>query len=229
MYANFATAYDRAITLFSPDGRLFQVEYAREAVKKGTTSVGVVFDGGVLLAGDRKITSTLVVPKSSDKVFKISKTIGAVASGLVADARRLIDIARDQAQAHKRIYGEEITVLQLARHLSDLMQAHTQYGGVRPFGTSLLIGGRDSTGFKLFETDPSGIITEYKAAAIGSGREDAESILEKEYTPELTLQDAKELAFKALSAASDEFKKEFVEIGYIESDGEFKILDGDTN
>ena len=117
--------YDRALTVFSPDGRLFQIEYAREAVKRGTTSVGIISKEGVVFAVDKKIKSKLIVPSSIEKIFKIDDHIATASSGLVADARRLIDIARNQAQVNKLQYHEPITVTGLAKYLGDLEQMYT--------------------------------------------------------------------------------------------------------
>ena len=143
--------YDRAITVFSPDGRLFQVEYAREAVKRGTTSLGVKSQEGVVLVVDKRTTSRLVESKSIEKIFQIDDHIGAATSGLVADARALVDRARVEAQINKISYNEPIRVDALAKKICDLKQLYTQNGGVRPFGSALIIGGVNKKGCKLFE------------------------------------------------------------------------------
>ncbi len=139
-------AYDRAITVFSPDGRLFQVEYAREAVKRGTTTVGLKFKDGVVLIVDKRIASRLMEPKSIEKIFKIDHHIGCATSGLVADARILVDQARVIAQVNKITYDEEMSVEELVKRICDYKQNYTQYGGVRPFGTALLVAGVDEPG-----------------------------------------------------------------------------------
>ena len=142
--------YDRAITVFSPDGRLFQVEYAREAVKRGTTSIGVKCPDGIVLAVDKRTTSTLVESSSIEKLFKIDEHIGAATSGLVADARALVERARVEAQINKITYSEPIRVDSLAKKLCDMLQLYTQNGGVRPFGSALIIGGIYNDKCKLF-------------------------------------------------------------------------------
>ena len=136
-------AYDRGITVFSPDGRLFQVEYAREAVKKGTTTIGLKFKGGVILIVDKRVSSRLVEPDSIEKIYNIDEYIGCATSGLVADARILVDQARKDAQTHKMTYNENIAVEMLVKKICDFKQNYTQYGGVRPFGTALLMAGTD--------------------------------------------------------------------------------------
>lgn len=131
--------YDRAITVFSPDGRLFQVEYAREAVKRGTTSIGIKCSEGIVLAVDKRTTSNLVEATSIEKIFKIDEHIGAATSGLVADARALVERARVEAQINKITYSEPIRVDSLSKKLCDMLQMYTQNGGVRPFGSALII------------------------------------------------------------------------------------------
>ena len=180
--------YDRALTVFSPDGRLFQIEYAREAVKRGTTSVGIISKEGVVFAVDKKIKSKLIVPSSIEKIFKIDDHIATASSGLVADARRLIDIARNQAQVNKLQYHEPITVTGLAKYLGDLEQMYTQSGGVRPFGISLIIGGVSDGECRIYETDPSGALVEYKATAIGLGRDKTLNLFEDKYEDDLTIE-----------------------------------------
>jgi len=197
--------YDRAITVFSPDGRLFQVEYAREAVKRGTTAVGVKAVDGVALLVDKRVTS------------KIDDHIGAATSGLVADARALIDRARVEAQINVVTYDEPIGVEILAKKICDFKQSYTQYGGVRPFGTALLIAGVDDNRARLFETDPSGALLEYKATGIGSGRTETMEVFEKKYTDDIKLEDAIILGLEALhSTAEGVFNSSTIEVGVIE-------------
>ncbi|NOZ58983.1 MAG: archaeal proteasome endopeptidase complex subunit alpha [Euryarchaeota archaeon] len=194
--------YDRAITVFSPDGRLFQVEYAREAVKRGTTSLGIRYSDGVLLAVDKRITSKLVEARSIEKIFQIDDNIGAATSGLVADARVLVDRARVECQVHRITYGEPIDVELLAKKICDFKQLYTQHGGVRPFGIALLIAGVNEVP-RLFETDPSGALIEYKATAIGAGRSTAMEIFENEYRDDLTMDEAIDLALKIMNEVTD--------------------------
>ena len=206
--------YDRAITVFSPDGRLFQVEYAREAVKRGTTSIGVKSSEG-------RTTSKLVEASSIEKIFKIDEHIGAATSGLVADARALVERARVEAQINKITYSEPIRVTSLSKKLCDMLQLYTQNGGVRPFGSALIIGGIYNGKCKLFETDPSGALIEYKATAIGSGRNAAMDIFEEKYEDSLTLEGAIELALTAINEATDhETTSNNVEIAVIKIDDE---------
>ncbi|MEM2387949.1 MAG: archaeal proteasome endopeptidase complex subunit alpha [Candidatus Thermoplasmatota archaeon] len=219
-------AYDRAITVFSPDGRLFQVEYAREAVKRGTTTVGIKFKKGVALIVDKRITSRLIEPASIEKIFKIDEHIGCATSGLVADARALVERARIEAQINRLTYDKPIQVKTLTRKICDFKQTYTQYGGVRPFGTALLIGGIDESGAHLFATDPSGAMVEYKATAEGEGRDAAIEYFEKNYKENLSLEEAIEMGIEAMRISKEDKKldKEAIEIGVVEEGKEFRIL-----
>jgi proteasome alpha subunit len=211
-------AYDRAITVFSPDGRLFQVEYAREAVKRGTTAVGVRCKTGVVLLVDKRVSSKLVVPASIEKIFAIDSHVGCATSGLVADARALVDRARVEAQLNRVTYDEAIPVDVLVKKICDYKQSYTQYGGGRPFGTALLVAGVDSSGPHLYETDPSGALIEYKASAVGSGRPQALELLEKEYKEGLTSDGAIALGLKALHSATEgKFNPDALEIAIVEA------------
>jgi len=219
-------AYDRAITVFSPDGRLFQVEYAREAVKRGTTTIGLKFKDGVTLIIDKRVSSRLIEPFSIEKIFVIDDHVGCATSGLVADARVLVDRARVEAQINKITYDETIPVDMLVKKICDFKQNFTQYGGVRPFGTSLLIAGIDSSGTHLFETDPSGALMAYKAGSIGSGRNEAMAVFDEKYKDDMRRDDAVLLGLEALSKATEgEMTDVSVEIGLIEKGANFRKLD----
>ncbi|RLF29670.1 MAG: proteasome endopeptidase complex, archaeal, alpha subunit [Thermoplasmata archaeon] len=218
-------AYDRAITVFSPDGRLFQVEYAREAVKRGTTTVGLKFRDGAVLIVDKRITSRLVEPGSIEKIFQIDDHIGCATSGLVADARVLVDRARIDAQINEITYNEKIQVKTLVKRICDFKQTYTQYGGVRPFGTALLIAGVDETGARLFATDPSGAFMEYKASSEGAGRTGAMAFFEKYYKEHLSMDEAIDLGIKALHKGTEgKLRSDAIEIGVVTKDKKFSIL-----
>jgi proteasome alpha subunit len=218
-------AYDRAITVFSPDGRLFQVEYAREAVKRGTTTVGVKYKSGVVLIVDKRVTSHLIEPGSIEKIFEIDQHIGCATSGLVADARALIDRARIDAQINEITYNEKIQVKTLVKRICDFKQTYTQYGGVRPFGTALLVAGVDEMGPQLFSTDPSGALMEYKASSEGSGRNGAMNYFETNYKDGLSKDEAVDLGIKALHKGTEgKLNPDATEIGIVDKDQPFQIL-----
>ena len=222
-------AYDRAITVFSPDGRLFQVEYAREAVKRGTTTVGLKFKDGVALIVDKRIASRLMEPKSIEKIFQIDGHIGCATSGLVADARVLVDQARVTAQVNRITYDEDISVEMLVKKICDYKQNFTQYGGARPFGTALLIAGVDDQGIHLFETDPSGALVSYKAGAIGAGRNVVMDFFEENYEEVMEQDDAIVLGLRALKKATEEEKlnSKSVEVGVVSEGKRFRRLGDD--
>ncbi len=218
-------AYDRAITVFSPDGRLFQVEYARSAVKRGSTTVGIKFKDGVVLIADKRIKSRLVEKEGIKKIYVIDEHIGCATSGLVADARVLVDYGRLIAQIERVTYGERIAVKQLVKRICDFKQQYTQYGGVRPFGASLLIAGIDDMGIYLMETEPSGAAIAYKAVAIGTGREVVMELFEKKYREDMNLEDALMLGLEGIDAVSeDEIDKLTLEMGYIKKGENFKKM-----
>jgi proteasome alpha subunit len=196
-------AYDRGITIFSPDGRLYQVEYAREAVKRGTASVGVRTAGGVVLAVDKRIRSPLMERTSVEKIHKADDHIGIASAGHVADARQLIDFARRQAQINQLRYGEPIGVETLTKSVTDHIQQYTQVGGARPFGVALIIGGVEDGQPRLYETDPSGTPYEWKALAVGADRGEIEDYLEEHYDEEMDLDGGVGLALSALASANE--------------------------
>jgi len=221
-------AYDRAITVFSPDGRLFQVEYAREAVKRGTTAVGVKFKDGAVLAIDKRIASKLVDAASIEKIFQIDEHIGCATSGLVADARVLVDRARIEAQINRLYYDEKISVESLVKRICDFKQTYTQYGGVRPFGTALLVAGVDDVDIHLFETDPSGALMAYRAGAIGEGRNNALTLFESKYKDGMDMDNAVTLSVEALSQSTEEeLTSKTVEVGVVKRDENFRKLPPD--
>ncbi len=209
--------YDQSITMFSPDGRLLQVEYAREAVKRGSTVVGIQYGDGVVLVADKRIKRKIIVPESVEKLFQVDEHIAAGASGMVADTRILVDRLRVNAQTNRTTYNEAIDVWTLAKGICDLKQGYTQYGGVRPFGVSLLIAGVD-TKARLYETDPSGALIGYKATAIGEGRRAAMEFLEEKYSDGMNKDEAIELALRAVHKATEaELTEETMDISMIDA------------
>ena len=197
-------AYDRGITIFSPDGRLYQVEYAREAVKRGTASIGVRTEGGVVLAVDKRIRSPLMERDSVEKLHKADDHVGIASAGHVADARQLIDFARRQAQVDQLRYGQPVGVETLTKTVTDHIQQYTQVGGARPFGVALIVGGIEDGEPRLYETDPSGTPYEWQALAVGADRGEIEDYLEANYEAELSLDEGVGLALSALASVNDD-------------------------
>jgi len=219
-------AYDRGITIFSPDGRLYQVEYAREAVKRGTASVGVRTAGGVVLAADKRSRSPLMEPTSVEKIHKADDHVGIASAGHVADARQLIDFARRQTQVNRLRYGEPIGIETLTKEVTDHIQQYTQVGGARPFGVALLIGGMEDGEPRLYETDPSGTPYEWKAVSIGADRGDLQEYLEENYTEEMDLDAGIDLALKAIASSNEDgLEPSGVDLGTVDAEsGEFREL-----
>jgi proteasome alpha subunit len=193
-------AYDRAITVFSPDGRLFQVEYAMELVNRGATIMGIQCPEGVVLGSEENI-EPLEEAEYSWKIFKVDKHVGAAIVGLSSDARILIDQARIYAQSNKLTYDEPIDVEVVTKRICDIQQMYTQHAGVRPFGVSLIFGGVDKTRSHVFGTHPSGTYRGYKATALGAGRETVLAILKDEYREDLSLEENTKLTVKCLVKA----------------------------
>ncbi|MHA1959370.1 MAG: archaeal proteasome endopeptidase complex subunit alpha [Candidatus Thorarchaeota archaeon] len=232
MFPTQSLGYDRAITVFSPEGRLYQVEYATEAVRHGPLAVGVKATDGVVVAGEKRTPHALVDISSLKKILLIDDHVGTAIAGLHADARKLIDQARVRAQINRLSYDEPIMIRSLVVDICDTKQLHTQYGGARPFGVSLLVAGIDDGGPQLYTTDPSGSFWGWKAAAIGKESDVVREFFGREYKPNLSLDGALKLALKGLLQARGEpgetdlsEKAKTVEIGTISTeDKSFKIL-----
>jgi len=225
MYPVQPSAYDRAITVFSPDGRLFQVEYAKEAVRRGATAIGLASTEGIVLIAHKTKQSKLVVSESLKKIFEVDDHMAIVASGLVADARRLIDVARVEAQRYRYTYNEPADIEYLAKHIADTMQLYTQFGGARPFGVSLVFGGVDAHP-KLFEAEPSGAIIGTKASVIGSGKTEVSEYLEKEYNESMSIDQLITLGFKAMKQVPEmKLKTDIFDVGVISTSAKkFELL-----
>jgi proteasome alpha subunit len=220
--------YDHGVSTFSPDGRLYQVEYARESVKRGTTTVGLKYKDGAVLIVDKRISNKLVITDSIEKMYQIDDHIGMTTSGLVADARQLVDKARVQCQINRMTFGSPISMITLIKKMCDYKQSFTQYGGARPFGTALLIAGVDDEGVHLFETDPSGAYQSYQAGAIGRGRTTVIDHFEKSWKKGMTQNAAIKLGLEALQESlEDSLNKDTVEISIVDANG-YNKLDRET-
>lgn len=221
--------YDRTSTMFSPDGRLLQVEYAKKTVRQGSTAIGIVCKDGVLLVTDRRVADKLIVSESVEKLFKVDDHIGAAVSGFISDGRVLIERARVKAQQYRVTYDEPIDVQELVKEISDVKQAFSQYGGARPFGVSILFAGIDESGIKLFATEPSGIFFQYRATAIGEGEVEITAFLNEEYRDGMSMDDGLKLAIKAFKKAlGKDFDINRMTGGYIDNN-ERKFTKYDMN
>jgi proteasome alpha subunit len=217
--------YDRASTMFSPDGRLLQVEYAKEAVKQGSMAVGAVCSDGVVLIADKRINDSLMVQSSVEKIFQVDKHIGATATGYVMDGRVLIERAQLIAQQHQVTYSTPIETKILVKEVSDIKQSYTQYGGARPFGVAIMFIGFDTEPY-LYVTEPTGIYFQFKATAVGDGAEEARAYLQKEYKDQMTMDEGIKLCVKALKKVlGKEFDSKRLDGAMIGNDKSFQNID----
>lgn len=226
MFQQAGRGYDMAITQFSPEGRLFQVEYAIEAVRRGTTAIACRNKNSVVFAVEKKSSELQETNLGSEKIFKIDNHIGVAIAGLTADARVLIDKARVQAQVNLLNYDEKVSVKDSTLNICEYKQSFTQNAGVRPFGVSFLIAGVDSNGPALYLTDPSGAMWGYKAFAIGSGASEVRTYLEEHYDEDINDEDLKLLPLKALKEQmGDNLNKNTCDVALIlKEDANYKIL-----
>lgn len=203
-----ARRYDSRTTIFSPEGRIHQIEYAFEAISHAGCCVGVLAKDGVVLAGEKRITSKLLdtqaVGVKQEKMYRLDDHIACAVAGITADANILVNTCRLSAQRYLITYQEPMPVDQLVRNLCDTKQGYTQYGGLRPFGVSLLYAGWDKQGgFQLYQSDPSGNYGGWKATSIGGNHQAATNVLQSDYKEELTLEEAVKLVIKVLSKTMD--------------------------
>ncbi|KAK7040185.1 proteasome component pup2 [Paramarasmius palmivorus] len=237
--------YDRGVNTFSPEGRLFQVEYAIEAIKLGSTTVGIRTDHGVVLAVEKRVQSPLLEASSIEKIMEIDSHLGCAMSGLTADARTMIDHARVTAQNHSFTYDEKIKVESVTQAVCDLAlrfgeSVHDEDAMMsRPFGVALLIAGIDELGPQFcltagsiptilldFHTDPSGTFVKYQAKAIGSGSEAAQAELQDKWYTQMTLQEAQILTLRVLKQVMEEkLDHHNVQLAQVTRDKGFEILD----
>jgi proteasome alpha subunit len=198
-----AAGYDRAITVFSPDGRLYQVEYAIETVRRGTLAIGIKSRDGVILAVEEKARK-LQISNVTQKIFQVDDHIGVAAAGYIPDARTQVDHARFFAQSNRLIYDEPVDVEGVAKNIADMAQQFTQYAGVRPFGVALILAGVDKNGANLYLTDPSGTYIGYDAVAIGAGSDQVTEFLEKGYKSDVSMEEAAALAIESIYLVSED-------------------------
>ena len=219
-------AYDRASTVFSPDGRLFQVEYALQAIQMGGTAVAVTYDTGIVFVAFRNLpVSSLAEAGSIEKSFAIDTGLGCVTAGLIADSRVLVEYLRVEAQRHRLTYGESAPFALLGHSLGTLLQQYTQFGGTRPFAVSLLLGGFTGTTPGLIELDPSGATIGWKAYAIGRNRRAVADYLEEKLPDRLVEDAAFKLAVQAVAEGSPTpFPPEALDVSFLEPESDLRRL-----
>ena len=217
--------YDQSTTTFSPEGRLHQVEYAIEAINNAGTCIALQSTDGIVLAAEKRVVSKLLAEsKTSEKTYKLDDNITCLVAGLTADANILIQKARIESQRYLYEYQESMPVEQVVKSVCNYMQAYTQYGGLRPFGVAFLIAGYDKThGFQIYQSDPSGNYSGWKATVIGQNNQAGKSILKSDYKEDLNVQKNIKLAIKILlktmdSATPSPERLEITTVG-LDSDG----------
>lgn len=212
-------AYDRAITIFSPEGRLYQVEYALELVKRGAPIVGVSSSEGVVLSANETPESRLEDPEYFKKIFQLDEHLGAAIAGLSSDARVLIGQARIYCQSNRLLYDEPVDIEVITRRIGDQAQVYTQHAGVRPFGVSMILAGVDETGSRVFSVDPTGSYKGFRATAVGRKSDEANKLLEERYKEGINLEDAISLAVDAVKIASEgEVTSKIVKVAIVQLD-----------
>ncbi|AFL67287.1 archaeal proteasome endopeptidase complex subunit alpha [Desulfurococcus amylolyticus] len=223
---SMAAAYDRAITIFSPDGRIYQVEYAFEAVRRGWTTIGIRTKSASIVAAEKRKITQLIDEKAIQKIFKIDDHIGASYAGMAGDGRILISYAINQALLHRFYYDEPAPVEYITKLVCDVKQAYTQHAGVRPFGVAMIFAGVDEKGTQLFMTEPSGRYLSYYATAIGEKSNNVIEFLEKNYKYDLDTSESLKLAIQALAGIVEGKPfEDYMEIGYVDVESRrFRIL-----
>ena len=209
--------YDMTPTMYSPDGRIYQVEYAIETVKRGTLAIGIKTKEGVIIAVEER-PRVLQVSDITQKIFQIDQHIGIAAAGYIPDARIQVENARFFSQGNKINYDESIEVETVAKYLADQSHQYTQYAGVRPYGVALIIAGVDQKGDSIYVTDPSGIYVSYAAVAIGSKSDEVTEFFEKEYKENINIENAIRLAITAINLKNKEKNIKDINMAIIKND-----------
>jgi proteasome alpha subunit len=218
--------YDRSATMFSPDGHILQVEYAEKAVRLGTASMGIICKEGVVILADKGIKDELIVPESAEKIYEIDEHIIASASGIISDARILINQVRVSAQQHRVTYDSPIDIESIIREISDIKQQYTQHPGVRPFGVAIMIAGKDIKGPKLYTSDITGNYFQYNATAIGENDDKIKEQLRQKYKKDITIEEAIKLGFSIFKdILKNNFDIQRFNVAYVENkEGKLKRL-----
>lgn len=222
------TAGDVKTNSFDQEGRLKQVEYAIESVKKSSPSIGIQYSNGILLATQRQLVSSLLKQnRLGEKIFRLSSNTYCSVSGLSSDANYLIEYARVQSENHRFMFNVNMPVRTLVERICDLKQAYTQRGGMRPFGAGIIFGGYDERdGFGLFSSDPAGNLSKWKAIAFGNNEGKINEYLGKNYKTGLSKNEAIKLAINSICENNDKEEKmdEKIEIILIEKGEDGNVI-----
>ncbi|MCK5320987.1 archaeal proteasome endopeptidase complex subunit alpha [Candidatus Pacearchaeota archaeon] len=217
--------YDRAATMFAPDGHILQVEYAEKTVRLGSASIGILGKDCVVIISDRRQKDSLIVENSANKIHEIDEHIIAVSAGITSDARILVEKARMVAQQHRVTYDSAPSTESVIRDIADVQQQFTQYGGARPFGTSMMFGGYNGEPV-LYTVDVTGNYLRYKANAIGEDDEKIKKLLREKYTNDLSSKDAIKLGLSIFKEVQgDEFNVDKFDVGIVK-EGKIEKISG---
>lgn len=216
-----AIGYDRAATMFSPDGHLLQVEYAEKTVRLGSSSIGLVCKDGIVIIADRRVRDKLISPESANKIFEIDEHVVASAAGILSDIRMLTDQAQILAQQNRVTYGGPIEPISIMRLIADKKQMFTQYGGVRPFAAAFILGGVVRGKANLYTSDVTGNFFSYKANAIGENDEKIKEILRRDYKEEISIEEGIKFALKVFKEILEKnFDLQRFDVGYVTAKNE---------
>lgn len=208
--------YDRAATMFAPDGHILQVEYAEKTVRLGSASIGILGEDCVVIISDRRQKDNLIIESSANKINEIDEHIIAVSAGITSDSKVLVEKARMISQQHRVTYDTAPSTESVIREVAEIQQQFTQYGGARPFGVSMMFGGYNDKPV-LYMVDVTGNYLRYKANAIGEDDEKIKKLLREKYTKDLSSHDAIKLGlsiFKEIQG--DEFHINKFDVGIVE-------------
>lgn len=210
--SSIGTGYDLSASQFSPDGRVFQVEYAQKAVENSGTAIGIRGKDGVVFGVEKLITSKLYESGDNKRILNVDRHVGAAVAGLNADARHLVERAREEASNYRNSYGDSIPLKHLTERVSGYVHAHTLYSSVRPFGVSMILGSMEQDGPQMYLIEPSGISWGYHGCAIGKAKQNAKTEIEKLKVKDLPLQDLVKEVAKIIYIVHDEVKDKSFEL-----------------
>ncbi|KAH8830691.1 nucleophile aminohydrolase [Flagelloscypha sp. PMI_526] len=210
--SSIGTGYDLSASTYSPDGRIFQVEYAGKAVENSGTAIGIKCKDGVVLAVEKLVHSKLLVPEVNRRILTVDRHIGLTTAGLLADGRHLSNRARDEASNYRETYKSPTPLKSLTERVALYVQAYTLYSSVRPFGVSTILGAVDKDGPQLYVIEPSGVFYGYKGAAVGRGRQLAKTELEKLALGELPAREAVLAAARIIYLCHEDAKEKQFEL-----------------
>jgi len=210
--SSIGTGYDLSASQFSPDGRVFQVEYAQKAVENSGTAIGLRGKDGIVFAVEKLVTSKLYEPGANKRIFSIDRHVGVAVAGLIADARQLVETAKSEASTYRSDYNEGIPLKYLKNRVAMYMHAYTLYSSIRPFGCSIIMGAHEFDGPQMFCIDPSGTSWGYYGCAIGKAKQAAKTEIEKLKLKDMTCQQLVKEAAKIIYVVHDEVKDKSFEL-----------------